>query len=127
LLVAKKRTQYTSFYDQQRSKRKITEARELRARKAAKKISMFGVVAAFAAASIMLVAHYTTMISVNYQIDRSRSELRSLQDRQQHLKLEIASLRSPERLERIALEEIGMQYPQQSQFIILTAGAQTGN
>ena len=88
---------------------------------------MFAVVFIFGLASVALIAHYTYMIQVNYQIDRSLHELNSLQKAQQHLKLEIASLRSPDRLERIALDEIGMKYPDQDQFIILTAGAQVAN
>lgn len=77
--------------------------------------------------SLALVSHYTHMIQVNYQIEKSLNELHSLQKTNQHLKLEIASLRSPDRLERIAVSDIGMKYPDQDQFIILTAGTQEVN
>jgi cell division protein FtsL len=124
LLVAQKRQQQPSFYDQQRTKRKTGVHRQQKLSIAVKKLKMFAVVFIFALASVALITHYTYMIQVNYQIERSLDELNSLQKAQQHLKLEIASLRSPDRLERIALEEIGMKYPDQDQFIILTAGVQ---
>lgn len=127
MLVAQKRHQQPSFYDQQRTKRKTGVHKQHKLNVAVKKMKMFAVVFIFGLASVALIAHYTYMIQVNYQIDRSLHELNSLQKAQQHLKLEIASLRSPDRLERIALDEIGMKYPDQDQFIILTAGAQVAN
>jgi cell division protein FtsL len=127
LLVAQKRQQQPSFYDQQRTKRKTGLHKQHKLSVAARKLKMFAVVFILAIVSVALITHYTYMIQVNYQIERSLQELNSLQKAQQHLKLEIATLRSPDRLERIALDEIGMKYPDQDQFIILTAGAQVGN
>jgi cell division protein FtsL len=92
---------------------------------AGQKVKMFSVMIAFAITAVILVAHFTYVVSINHQISSSLQELRALQDEGNHLKLEIASLQSPERLEKMALEA-GLQYPGQDQLIILTAGA-SGN
>lgn len=110
-----------SYYDSNRVRAKNPRHRQRIAFLAAKRTKMLGVVAVLALMAISLVAHYTYVLQLNYKIDRSLHELHALQDTQQHLKLEIASLRSPDRLEKIAMEEIGLQYPDQDQFIILTA------
>jgi cell division protein FtsL len=126
LLVAKKTEQRLAFYDLQRARKKTAEKKRSRARRAARKLGMLGTVAAAALVAILLVAHYTYVVQLTYQIDYRSAELRALQEEQQHLKLDIASLRSPERLEKIALEELGLKYPDQDQFIILTAGRTVG-
>lgn len=77
------------------------------------------VLAAFLA--LILVALSAAVVQMNYNLEARTGELRALQDEGQHLKLKAASLRSPERLEKIALEEIGLQYPAQAQLVILTA------
>lgn len=126
MLVAKKTEQRLAFYDLQRARKKTAEKKRSRVRRAARKLGMLGTVAAAALVAILLVAHYTYVVQLTYQIDYRSAELRALQEEQQHLKLDIASLRSPERLEKIALEELGLKYPDQDQFIILTAGRTVG-
>ncbi len=76
----------------------------------------------FALIAVALVAHFTYLVDVNHRIGRSMEELRALQDEGKHLKLEMASLQSPERLEKLALE-MGLKYPGQEQLVILTAVA----
>lgn len=120
MLVAKK-TQELSFYDRSRTRRKIQEKRQANLRLATKKLRMFGVLFTIAIMSILLVAHYTCLVQVNNQIEKASRELRALHNESEHLQLEIASLRSPERVETLALQ-FGLQHPRKDQFVILTAG-----
>lgn len=121
MLVAKKRPEEFHFYDWQRRQKHNTVYREHHLRAAAEKLKMFGAVILCAFMAIAVIAHYTYVIDVTHQIDSGMRELQALQDQGKHLQLEIASLRTPERLEKMALE-IGMQYPHRNQMIILTAG-----
>ncbi|MDW7651085.1 MAG: cell division protein FtsL [Bacillota bacterium] len=125
MLVAKKRQPELSFYDHQRKTKKIAAQRENNLQTAAVKLKMFAVLLSFMLIAILLVAHYTYVVHISYEIDSGVRELKALQDETQHLKLELASLQSPERLEKMALE-IGMQHPDRDQFVILTAGV-SGN
>jgi len=86
---------------------------------------MISFMLAFALTALALVAHFTYLVEMNHRIGRSMEELHALQDEGKHLKLEMASLQSPERLEKLALE-MGLKYPGQEQMVILTAVA-TGN
>lgn len=110
-----------SYYDLQRTRRKSYARKEYKARLAAAKLRMLGMAVLAAFLAIILVALSAAVVQLNYRLEARTEELRALQDTGQHLKLEAAALRSPERLEKIALEEIGLQYPAQAQLIILTA------
>jgi cell division protein FtsL len=125
LLVAKKRAPELSYYDKQRHRKRAVVKKQQTMQSAGRKIKMFSVMFAFMLTAIALVAHFTYVVDVNHQISRGIQELQALQDEGKHLQLEIASLRTPERLEKMALE-IGLQYPGQDQLVILTAGA-SGN
>jgi cell division protein FtsL len=121
LLVAKKvQEQKFPCYDSQRRRILIQERREHNARTAAAKTLALGLLFVAALTAVSLVNHFVSIVRVNYEIGRAARELQFLQERQQHLRLEIAGLLSPDRLEQ-AGREIGMEYPDQSQFIILTA------
>lgn len=125
MLVAKKTEQKyaqqrNQFYEQQLKKKKMIEHRATNSSQAGRKVFALGLVFVMALTAISLVNHFISIVRVNYEISVATRELQSLFEDQQHIKLEIASLRSPDRLERIAME-IGMQYPDQSQFIILAA------
>ncbi|MBS4023669.1 MAG: cell division protein FtsL [Dethiobacter sp.] len=87
-----------------------------------KKLTILCVLLLITLSALSLVAHFVLVVQVNYEIGRATRELLSMQEQQQQLKIEIAALRSPERLEKIALEEIGLHYPTHSQLIVLTAG-----
>ncbi len=122
MLVAKKMPYAKSYYDQQRQRSKAVAIRGASSRLAMTKLVALGMILAVALAAVSLLAHSVVVVQVNYEIGRAASELSALQEEQQHLKIQIASLLSPERMERIALEEIGLQYPEHNQLIILTAG-----
>ncbi|HDR14582.1 MAG TPA: cell division protein FtsL [Desulfobacteraceae bacterium] len=56
---------------------------------------------------------------LGYSISRLKSEERQLLNRNKQLKVELAYLKSSERLERIALEKLGMKWPSRDQIVVL--------
>ena len=110
-----------SYYDWQRTRKKTLARKHRKAHLAAAKLRMLGMAVLAAFLALILVALSAAVVQMNYNLEARAGELRALQDEGQHLKLKAASLRSPERLEKIALEEIGLQYPAQAQLVILTA------
>ncbi|NLM51379.1 MAG: cell division protein FtsL [Firmicutes bacterium] len=86
------------------------------------KIKMLAAVFVCAIMAIIVVAHAIKTVEMTRQVEQARAELQVLQEEAQHLKLEIAALRTPERLEQKAYE-LGMQYPKRDQLIILSYGA----
>ena len=52
-----------------------------------------------------------TVVSLGYEISSANTDRAKLMERSNRLKLEQAGLRAPERIERIAREELGLGYP----------------
>ncbi len=52
-----------------------------------------------------------TTVRMGYDISSANTERAKLVDKNNRLRLEQARLRAPERIERIALEELGLIYP----------------
>jgi len=125
LLIVKKRVTQTVLPDRQDVQRATAGRRQHSLRLAERKVKMVSIMLVLALVAVALVAHFTYLVDINHRIGRSTEELRTLQDESKHLKLEMASLQSPERLEKLALE-MGLKYPGQEQLVILTAVA-TGN
>lgn len=122
LSVTAKRAATQSYYELQRNRKRFFARKQQRTSLAAAKLRLLGAVAGVALFAALLVAQYAQLVQLNYHTEARSRELRVLQDVGQHLQLEAASLRSPERLEKIALEEIGLQYPGQNQVMMLAAG-----
>jgi cell division protein FtsL len=59
------------------------------------------------------------MTELEYQVAREISIKEKLLDDQRKLKVEQATLKSPQRIEAIAKEKLGMTYPDSDQVIIL--------
>ena len=59
------------------------------------------------------------LIELNLQIAESNRQLKESEQEQKRLKLEVASLRTPSRIETIAKNELGMALPTEQQVIIV--------
>jgi cell division protein FtsL len=59
------------------------------------------------------------MTELEYSVAREISIKEKLLDEQRKLKVEQATLKSPQRIEAIAKEKLGMVYPERDQVIIL--------
>ncbi|UNC92880.1 cell division protein FtsL [Candidatus Contubernalis alkaliaceticus] len=63
--------------------------------------------------AITLVSHYNRVIAINNQIIQHERQLNALNEEQESLKIQIAQLSTLRRIEDIAINEIGMYYPQE--------------
>lgn len=58
-------------------------------------------------------------VRIGYEISRQQHRTRTLLTEQRSLKVELASLKSPKRLARLAETELGLSLPRQDQMITL--------
>lgn len=68
------------------------------------------------ALALLVVFRYGQISQINMDINQGTKDLNVLVDEQRHLKIKIAELTGLERLEQIALGELGMHYPHPDQF-----------
>lgn len=59
------------------------------------------------------------VVRLGYEIAKANKERESLMDDNRRFKLEILSLKSPQRIEAIALDRLGLVYPKGEQVIIV--------
>jgi len=58
-----------------------------------------------------------SVVSMGYDISEANRERGALMERNRRLKIEFMELKSPQRIERIALEELGLVHPSEGQII----------
>jgi len=73
----------------------------------------------FIGCSLFSVWAHHQVISLGYQISRASQEEQDLLRENKKLRLELAALKSPQRIENIALKELGFATPQKEQLIIV--------
>lgn len=73
----------------------------------------------FTVVSVFHVWSRFKLIDLNLQISESSRQLKEAEQEQKRLKLEIASLRTPARIEAIAKGELGMALPNEQQVIVV--------
>jgi len=84
------------------------------------KYSTFILVAlALMAVALIYVWSHIHMTELEYSVAREMSIKEKLLDEQRKLKVEQATLKSPQRIEAIAKEKLGMVYPERDQVILL--------
>jgi cell division protein FtsL len=71
------------------------------------------------AVAIIYVWSHTHMTELEYRIAGEISTREKLLDEQRKLKVEQATLKSPQRIEAIATSKLGMSYPESDQVIVL--------
>ncbi len=71
---------------------------------------------------LVIIAQYSSMVSLHYRIARAEEKISALQEEYRQLEQEAARLSSLARIEMIARSELGMQEPESGQVRILTAG-----
>jgi cell division protein FtsL len=60
------------------------------------------------------------VVGLAYRMQTAEQRLRELVQERDQLRLELASLKDPQRIFRIATEQLGMSMPQQDQVVIVT-------
>jgi cell division protein FtsL len=73
----------------------------------------------FVACSLFYVWWHHQIISLGYEISRNSQEERVLHKENKKLRLTLAALKSPSRIERMALKEMGFVNPQKDHLIIV--------
>jgi len=73
----------------------------------------------FIGCSLFSVWAHHQVISLGYQISQASQEEQDLLKENKKLRLELAALKSPQRIEDIALKELGFTSPQKEQLIIV--------
>lgn len=71
----------------------------------------FVVCGVFAAVGIMHVTSRVMVVGVGYELSKLEGDNRDLTRENDRLKLELATLKSPSRLEKVAREQLGMAPP----------------
>jgi cell division protein FtsL len=71
------------------------------------------------AVALLYVWSHIHMTELEYQIARELSSREQITEEQTKLKVELATLKSPQRIETIAREKLQMTYPEREQVIML--------
>ena len=103
-------------YPQREEKQKPLRKKAVAVQKCAQMI----MVALVFSVAVSVVAHYSVLVGISYQTTRLQRQIAALKSQQYHLQLETARLSSLDRIEAIALNELGLVYPEPGQHIFLT-------
>lgn len=77
------------------------------------------VAAVFIACALFSVYAHHQVISLGYEISQANQEEQELLQTNKKLRLEVASLKSPGRIQGMALKDLGFTSPQKDQLIIV--------
>lgn len=86
----------------------------------------FALCAVFAAVGIVHVSSRVMVVRTGYRLSELQQEQRTLARENDRLKLELATLKSPRRLEKLAREDLGMAAPAAHQVIPLVSSPRMG-
>ncbi len=68
-----------------------------------------------------LIGMHGRVVAINYQMERTNKEISQLLMEQEYLNIEAKRLSSLERIENIAITELGLQYPESRQWLLLSS------
>lgn len=80
-------------------------------------VPVLGFIALLFAVSLFFVWSRVQVTSLEYEISQLESSLRGVRQETSNLRLEAASLSSPERIERVAKKELNLRLPSAEQVI----------
>jgi cell division protein FtsL len=80
---------------------------------------LLAVLAIMSLVSIFHVWSRVKVVDLNLQVSEMRRQLKEQEQEQGRLKLEVASLKAPARIETIAKGELGMSLPTEQQVIVI--------
>lgn len=72
------------------------------------------------AIGVGLISQHGRIVACNYRIHQLQREKALLQEEKENLCIEVQRLASLERIEKIALNELGLQYPDKKQWLVLS-------
>lgn len=80
-------------------------------------LPVLGFIALLLAVSLFFVWSRVQVTGLEYEISRIESDLRDARKETSQLRLEAASLSSPERIERVARQKLGLHLPEPEQVV----------
>lgn len=82
-------------------------------------VAAVGMAAVFVACSLFYVWAHHQVITLGYEISQANHEQQALVQENQKLRLQLAELKNPRRIERVALKDLGFTNPKKEQLIIV--------
>lgn len=130
MLIAKEKPNFT--YQEERGLKKryvpgqksfdLPRPRERRIPVPRESLLLCGMLLCLIMIGVGLITQYGQIIAGNYRLHQMRSEIALLQEENEQLLLEVKRLGSLDRIEAIAANELGLQYPEKRQWLFLSAG-----
>lgn len=68
-----------------------------------------------------LIGMYGKVVAINYELQQTNREIGKVMEESEYLSIEVRKLSSLERIEHIAITELGLQYPEERQWLLLSA------
>ena len=99
----------------------LPRARPKRVQSHCGSLLLCGILLCLVLTSVGLIAQYGRLVAGSYQLHQMRREINLLQEERERLQIEVKRLGSLERIEEIAVNELGLQYPEKRQWLILSA------
>jgi len=72
--------------------------------------------------SVGLISQYSRVVALRLQIHEVTKEIEALKSEKEHLQIEVKRLNSLERIEMIAKNDLGLQYPEERQWVRIARG-----
>jgi cell division protein FtsL len=80
---------------------------------------LIGLLAIFVPGTLVYIWLHVQTVSFSYDIAKTQKQKRELLEMNKKLRIQLANLKSPERIERIALTQLGLKPPEKGQIEIL--------
>lgn len=85
-------------------------------------LTLCGLLLCLLLVSVGLISQYSQVVAVKLQIHQVQKEIEELQSEIEHLHIEVHRLSSLERIEMIAKNDLGLQYPEKRQWLRIARG-----
>ncbi len=87
-----------------------------------RKVQLLLIICACIFFALVVVAQYSQMVILSYQLSGARNDLKILREETRELEAEAAGLGSINRIEEVARQELGMVEPEMGQLRLLSYG-----
>lgn len=74
----------------------------------------------FMITGVALISQYGMVLSTNYQVQQTSQRLEQLKEEKESLQRQVRQLSSLDRIETIAIKELGMKYPENEQWLLVS-------
>ncbi|SEO37326.1 septum formation initiator family protein [Propionispora vibrioides] len=110
-MLVNKKENWDSYYQEQANQTISTQVKENSRPNLALRAKCFATVLLLAAIAIVFTIQSEAMIRAGYTLVQSKAQLAKVEKENEQLHLDIAKLKSPQRIQTIATSELGMVLP----------------